>query len=437
MTDARVTGVDRARSMARNYGGMLTDFLWTGGADGLLLVASLLSFMILGRKLGPEDYGAYLGTFGVIGPLSAVTFGGLGLAVMQRHLRDQESVSDAARSYLTLVLVIGPVGVVVAAIVGSLVIDRLDPLTIGLLAYVELVAFSVTWIIAAATQAAVNVASAARLRMIAPILRVLCLLGLFATDNVTVRNAATVWAVAFSVLALGFLRYQLPRIGVRFGVVRPTRPVVATGAQLSLPTLAASLQNDTDKAVLNANGLALDAGLYGAAYRVIMMALLPLRSLNGALFHRFLTHDAEASGQHLQRARSYALVSLPMSLAIAGGVWLMAPYFDFLVGDDFDGSVTIIRWLTLFLPLRAMSQAPLNGLLGLGRIGARLVALITASAASLVMYIVLIPSHSWRGAAAGTIVSEMLLVAMGWSLLVRYQRRHDRDLAASPEPVSR
>ena len=435
MTDARVTGAYRARSMVRTYGGMLTDFLWTGGADGLLLVASLLSFMILGRELGPEDYGAYLGTFGVIGPLGAVTFGGLGLAVMQRHLRDKQSVADSARSYLTLVMVIGPLGVIVAAIIGSLVIDRLDPLTIGLLAYVELVAFSITWIIAAATQAAVSVASAARLRMVAPIVRVVCLLGLFATDNVTVRNAATAWAVTFTFLALTFLRFQLPRIGVRFGFLRPTRPVVATGAQLSLPTLAASLQNDTDKAVLNANGLALDAGLYGAAYRVIMMALLPLRSLNGALFHRFLTHDADASGQHLKRARSYALVSLPMSLAIAGGVWLMAPYFDFLVGDDFDGSVTIIRWLTLFLPLRAMSQAPLNGLLGLGRIGARLVALISASVTSLVLYLLLIPTHSWRGAAVGTIASEMLLVTMGWSLLLHFQRRHDRELQPAPEPV--
>jgi O-antigen/teichoic acid export membrane protein len=377
----------RVRPVLSNYGGMLKDFLWTGGADGLILVASLVSFIILGRRLGPEDYGAYLGTFGVITPLGAVTFGGFGLAVMQRHLRDGESVSSATRSYLTLVMIIGPVGVVIAAVVGSLVIDRLDAVTIGLLAYVELIAFSVTWIIAAATQAAVSVGAAARLRMLAPVVRVTTLLGLWATDNVTVRNAAAAWAVTFSLLALGFMRFQLPRIGVRFRLARPTKPVVTTGAQLSLPTLATSLQNDTDKAVLNANGLAFDAGLYGAAFRVIMMARLPLRSLNGALFHRFLTHDATASGQHLRRARSYSLVSLPMSIALAAGVWVMAPYFDFLVGDDFDGSVTIIRWLTLFLPLRSLSQAPLNGLLGLGRMGARLIALITASIASMVMYI--------------------------------------------------
>jgi O-antigen/teichoic acid export membrane protein len=83
-----------------------------------------------------------------------------------------------------------------------------------------------------------------------------------------------------------------------------------------------------------------------------------------------------------------------------------------------------------------MSQAPLNGLLGLGRMGARLVALITASVTSLVMYVVLIPSHSWRGAAVGTIASETLLVAMGWTLLIHFQHRHDRELAASPQPVS-
>ena len=93
---------------------------------------------------------------------------------------------------------------------------------------------------------------------------------------------------------------------------------------------------------------------------------------------------------------------------------------------------TIIRWLALFLPLRSLSQAPLNGLLGLGRIKPRLVALLTASATSLIAYLVLIPYHSWKGAVMGTIGSEVVLIVLGWGLLVVYQRRHDRSLGLTP-----
>jgi O-antigen/teichoic acid export membrane protein len=68
-------------------------------------------------------------------------------------------------------------------------------------------------------------------------------------------------------------------------------------------------------------------------------------------------------------------------------------------------------------------------LLGLGRIRPRLVALITASVASLVAYIALIPHLSWRGAVVGTLGSEMLLIVLAWGMLLVYQRRHDRSLA--------
>ena len=417
----------------RPYGQMLRDLVWTSGSDGLILLAALVSFKILGSRLGPEDYGAYVGTFGIISPVGAITAGGLALAVMQRHLRDGTTIGDAVRPYLTIILAIAPLTIVATATVGSLVIDRLAVGTIALLAYSELVAMSTTTIVAAATQVTSGVGAASRIRMMPPLLRMACLLVLAWADAVTVRNAAAAWAVAFTLLALVLVIRQLPRIGTSFGFQRATREEIGTGLQLSLPTLANNLQSDADKAILNGYGLERDAGLYGAAYRVIKMALLPLRSLNGALFHRFLSHDETQAGQHLRRARSYSVVSLPMSLVLAAGLWVAAPSLLWLVGDEFEESVSIIRWLTLFLPLRSLSQAPLNGLLGLGQIKPRLVALLTASATSLVAYLVLIPHHSWKGAVMGTMGSEIVLIALGWGLLIVHQRRHDRSLVTTPD----
>jgi O-antigen/teichoic acid export membrane protein len=55
--------------------------------------------------------------------------------------------------------------------------------------------------------------------------------------------------------------------------------------------------------------------------------------------------------------------------------------------------------------------------------------LLTSAGVSMVLYLSLIPSFGWKGAAAGTLVSETFLAALSWTALVHYQRLSNQSLA--------
>jgi O-antigen/teichoic acid export membrane protein len=194
---------------------------------------------------------------------------------------------------------------------------------------------------------------------------------------------------------------------------------------MGAPIFANNFQINGDKIVLNANGLTVDAGHYGAAFRVASMATVPIQSMESALFHRFLESDDDALSEHTTRAVRYSALFLIVVLPMAALLWFAAPHLDFFLGEEFRESETMMRWLTLWLPFQALSGVPFNALMGLGKFNTRLVLVMSSAALSMIMYIALIPSMGWQGAVVGTIVSEIYLVAVGWIALVRAQRVHD------------
>jgi O-antigen/teichoic acid export membrane protein len=113
-------------------------------------------------------------------------------------------------------------------------------------------------------------------------------------------------------------------------------------------------------------------------------------------------------------------------------VVILAPYLTFIVGDEYEDYVPMARLLVLFLPLRCLWAFAFNGIMGLGRLGVRAAIVMISAAISLVLYIVLVPTMSWKGAAIGTFVGEGALAVMAWWALLHYQQVHDRrvDLAA-------
>lgn len=415
------------RQSIHRYREMATDVGWSGISDLLALVVNLLSFILLATTLELETYGGYIGTYGVIAPLNALTWSGLSLLVLQRIIRERDDPQETASRIFAISIVQGIVATAVATMLGAAFISTIPANVILLIAIAELFLFPITQLAASLTQATHGFAPAARIRLLVPIVRLLALLIPYALGILTVRTLALSWVVGFGLLAIASILVVLPRIGLHIGIKKPSRAYATGNIQLALPLAASNLQQNGDKVVMNSAGLEADAGVYGAAFRVIMISQLPIRTMNRALFQRFLPNNENDRGQHLRRSRRFTMASLPLSLFTCLVLFFVAPSLEFLVGKRFNESVTIIRWLLLAVPLLAVSRAPLNGLLGLGRTGVRAAVILAAAAFSLVVYLSLVPALSWRGGVIGTVASELFLSAAGWFLLVRYQRIADRD----------
>jgi O-antigen/teichoic acid export membrane protein len=181
---------------------------------------------------------------------------------------------------------------------------------------------------------------------------------------------------------------------------------------------------------MTANGLTTDTGLYSAAYRVVMMGLVPIGAFMSASHTKILEQVENEKGHHLRLSARFAAILGVYGLIFSIAAFFAAPLLPLLVGDAFEDSVEMMRWLSPIVFLRAIGATPVNGLLGLGRMGVRTLVIVAVAAISVVLYIVMIPIWGWKGAVIATMIGEVLNVVTAWTALVILQRRHDRTVDA-------
>jgi O-antigen/teichoic acid export membrane protein len=126
-------------------------------------------------------------------------------------------------------------------------------------------------------------------------------------------------------------------------------------------------------------------------------------------------------------------------IACAAAMSVLAPLAPRLLGSQFQGTVTMIRLLSLLVVLRCGSLFALNALLGLKRYWLRVSAILSSTLINVGLNLAWIPGSSWRGAAAATLVTEVIFLIATWVALVSAQNRHDRrrDAAGSPPTPGR
>ena len=277
---------------------------------------------------------------------------------------------------------------------------------------------------------------ATKIRLILVGLRAVALVALYSVGRLTVAAFGLSSLALSAALGLTLLLRVGDRHQFRYLPGRMYARHLKSNVAYSLGISAFSFQNDGDKTVLAANKFVVDTGLYAAAYRMAQMGMLPMSSVVNATHQRFLHHEEGVKGQHLKRAISFSMVTAAYGALFIVGVMVFAPVLPLIIGEDFKGSVTMLRWLSPLVLLRTLSIFPVNGLMGLGKTMLRTVLIIINAVLSMGLYILLIPKYSWKGGVAGTLIGETVLVGSMWTALVIMQRRadHEVDLAAAEQP---
>jgi O-antigen/teichoic acid export membrane protein len=417
----------RIRSLAT--GGLAKDTSWALGAEALTVVVLTVSFALLGRRLGPQGYGAFVGLYGLLGPAISINQSAVGLAIYEHIVGRKESSSDVAASCLSSTLVIGLVlsGAVVG--LGSLLLPSLPLSLLVLFALGEMIVTSVLMMSIAVVQSVRGFAAATRLRILSTTFRGIAIVVLAAFGQLTLRNLA-LGQVTAAFVALVIVAHQVRRHLGHLVLPGPIRwdTMKSIGTYAS-GISASSFQASGDKVVLNTAGHVADAGLYGAAYRIIMMAQIPVNALLHSTHLSFLERDGT---DPVKLCVKYSKIAFAYAAVAVIGLMVLAPVVPFVLGSDFDGTTDMIRWLSPIVLLSAITSFPANGLLTYDRNALR-TKIVTANAAfSVVLYVALIPPFSWRGAIAATVISEITMTVTTWTalLLVRRQTRRQRTSAA-------
>ncbi|MDH3293831.1 MAG: polysaccharide biosynthesis C-terminal domain-containing protein [Acidimicrobiia bacterium] len=413
------------------FDGLARDTLWAGALDIAAVLSAVLSFYLLQQSLTREHYGALFGLYGVVAPLGSLTFAGPGLAVLQRRIRYKEDLSEILKSILSLVLMIGLVTSSAAAILAFLFIE-LSSIEIILIIISELFVSSMVFVCSRLVQAAIGYPAMVRVKMVMVVLKTTAVTGLFLLDILTVRNLAASYLLFYGCYVTWLLTRRLPAIGYTVSLGRPSVNVIKSSAVFAVPMAAAGLQADGDKFALNVFNFTADAGLYGAAYRVVQLGSMPLRVVGQAAFHRFLPDDAVGTGHHLRKSARLTAFMFGLGVTTAAAMYAASPLLDFFFSEEFTEAQSIVPWLLLFVPLVALSGTPMNGLLGLGRAKERAAIYLLSGVVSITLYFVLIPGRGWQGAVAATVLSELFLAIASWTAILFYQRHADRERFGRP-----
>jgi O-antigen/teichoic acid export membrane protein len=416
--------------------GLAQDTAWSLGLEAARVVGTLVSFTLLGRSLGAEGYGNYAALYAIVGPIGSLSASGVGLALLEHIIREDDDTETTFRSCLSMSLVLGSLLAIASTIFATFIVD-LRILTILAVLVLEMVMVPVFATATNLVRARDGFGAAARYLVGTQLVKVSILVVLFVMDELTIGAFATTNLAIMAVLALTLVLNVGRRYEISSAPGAIQRRHLRSSFVYSAGITGLSLQTDGDKLLLASYGQTAATGIYAAAYRVVQLGLLPITAIIGATHHRFLEHDGNQKGQHLGRALVLSRVAVVYGIVVGLVLLLIAPLLPVLVGSEFDESVEVVRWLSPLVLIRGLAIFPLNGLMGLNQTTLRTVLLLVSSAISIGIYVWLIPEHSWRGAAIGTAVGEVFLAIAAWGFLVSYQRHHDRVLGAAHDGESR
>jgi O-antigen/teichoic acid export membrane protein len=186
---------------------------------------------------------------------------------------------------------------------------------------------------------------------------------------------------------------------------------------------AQNVYNDIDKTMLSRLSTLSATGIYGAAYRIIDVSLVPLRSLVAAAYPRFFKHGARGVQGSLTVARRLVPAAVAYGVGAAALLFVVAPLLPRFLGADYAGAVEAVRWLALLPVLKSIQFFAADTLTGAGHQGTRTALQVFVAVFNIGINIPLITMWSWRGAAWASLLTDGLLALMLWIVVWWYHRR--------------
>lgn len=396
----------RANKLANNTGWMLL-------GQGLCLFIQAVYFVIIARSLGVQQYGAFIAAAAFAQILSPfVGFGG-GNLLVKNVAQDKKLFAVYWGNLLFMTLTSGLAATAFVIAVARLVLPLSIPLLVIVLVSVADLIFSRLIECAAfAFQSIERLDVTAQLKIWAALMR---LIGIAVLVAILHHPDASHWSFVYllttiigATLGLVWVQMRIGRPRLSLGAIRGE---FIEGLYFSAGLSAQNIYNDIDKTML-ARMATLDAvGIYAAAYRIIDVAFIPVRSLLYSAYPGFFRAGQDGIPGTIRYMRRLLPKSAGYSLLAFLCLMFGAPIVPYLFGSEYARTVEALRWLSLLPLLKTIHYFLADTLTCSGHQGCR--ALIQGGVAgfNVLINLWIIPLYSWRGAAWSSVASDTLLAA--------------------------
>ena len=192
------------------------------------------------------------------------------------------------------------------------------------------------------------------------------------------------------------------------------RPLILSGLPIMTSLLMIAVYTSMDQLMLGLLRPGEEVGWYGAGYRLVVAATIPMQILVQAFMP---TLSAAAGDPAAMRTRGGALVRVLLGLGLSGAVVgaFLAPYLMGLFGAAYAPGVPALTILLAGVAVTYGHAAFGRALIAWDRERLYMGALIAGAVLNVVLNLLLIPRFGTVGAAAATVVSEgVVLVGAAW-----------------------
>lgn len=400
------------------------------GLEAAQLVGTFLFFALVSRQLGPTDYGSFAAMYSLIGVTLALAHVGPGLAFLQ-HAMDSSGrgVRAVSSNFFTIYLVLIAASVVIVLCLSPVLLPDLSIWTVALFMVAELFGATLVQIARTLRLIVSGFRATVSLQMLLVVVKTVVVVVLYVANSLTLRSYGLTYAICCVIIGVAVFVRVTGNLHIARRLGRLRKDHVGTTLTISSTIWVFNLHNDGDKLTMSAHNLGADVGLYAAAYRMVMLAVIPINALVTSSYRTFVD---PLVGNHLRRAAKYTLATTIYCTIAAATLIVAAPVaLPLVVGDGFSGAVSMTRWLAPLMIVRGLTHFPMSALMGLGHARARLWCIAISAAVAMVLYLTLIPGMSWKGAVIGSYCSDAVLAVVSWATLWRLRGVHGKPGSAS------
>lgn len=401
--------------------------LWMLGGNGLKLVIQAAYFILMARSLEPAQYGGFVAVVAIAAIVSP--FVGLGTSnlIIRNVARDPDSFSRSWGNGLLVTSASGVTGLVLVLCCAFLLPSDLHWSVLFLVAAADLIFGSIVTFCGFAFAADNRFRATAQLNVWISLSRLLglgLLVALVHHPSIEAWAAtylATTFATAAGALSWGLMALEKPTLNTS-----EIWPELKEGVFFSVGLSAQTIYNDIDKTMLAKLGDLPATGIYGAAYRIIDVSLVPLRSMLAAANPGFFRAGHQGG---IKETCRYMGRLLPKTIVYAGlatiGLLVFAPIVPHILGKGYAQSVGALRWLAILPILKTVHSFFADALTGAGHQRMRTMIQIAVALFNILINLWIIPAYSWLGAAWSSIASDaalLCLLAIAVARLLRKQQ---------------
>jgi O-antigen/teichoic acid export membrane protein len=395
-----------------------TNSLWMISGQGVSILFQAAYFVLIGRTLGSNQYGMFVGVASLIQALTNFSSLGMEMVMVRDTSRDRSEFNRTWGSSLSIALAGFVVTLLAALGIGHLI---LRPEVLALIPFVALsdaLCLKVTQMASRAFQGFSMLSYTAKLNAMTNVARAATagLLMLYVSRTHVIATAYTwtkiYWLSSLCVAVISFILVTAKLGMPKFG--RITRKELGDGFSFSISNSSISIYNDIDKTLMVSFGQISASGIYAAAYRIVDVASTPIYGVYAAAFPRFFQEGSKGIRSTFHFAQRLLRMTGLYAVAMTAAMFFGAGLIPHVLGPSFEGSVHVLRWLCILPVIRCFHYAAGTTITGSSSQWYRTTSQIGAALVNLVLNLFLIPLWSWRGAAVASLLTDGGLALANW-----------------------